>query len=249
MPSLSRLVTGTSQAPSTLAGERGGSSNREIRARRLNDENAVEENRRDVGQTARPSDVGGASGATPSQNPIPPEVAAASPERQALFHAVTQRKLIEAIAALQLSQDEIDAEARSMYPKKYVEQLYMIDASPDVIDDAIMRYTMATEMMWNWTRHNVSEKVIGMYKKRLLAKYHEIYDAYPPEESPVKNQEIGRKIYKEVMEKVSHEKTYDEAPWVDGTSEGQMHHFANGESENEREFVKWHPAYDREVGE
>ena len=108
---------------------------------------------------------------------------------------------------------------------------------------------MADEMNWNWARHNVSENVIKMYKRKLLSKYHTIYDAYPPKTSEVENAEIGRKIYKEVMEAVSHVKTYDDAPWVDGTSEGQMHHLANGESEDEREFVKWHPAYDSEEGE
>lgn len=198
----------------------------------------------------QPSVSGGASGVALNNDDVPLEVCEASESRQAAYFADTQRKLIEAIYALMPGRDEKREVARSKNPKLYIEQLHMIGAMPGVVEDAVVRYAMATEMNWVWTQQNIPQSVIDRYKQTLLAKYHDIYQAHPPDENnPELNKQIGCTIYSEVMERVSHIRTYDDALWVDGTSEGQMQHFANGEEPEPEDFVKWHPAYDQEVGE
>lgn len=161
------------------------------------------------------------------------------------------RRLTDAIAALLPPDGDVRDEAQSRRPKLYIDQLNMIGEHPKVISKAVIDYAVATEMNWLWTQRNLGQPTIRRYREALVSKWAQIYAAHPPDtEHPENNKTIGCTIYDRVMESVSRLRIYDGALWVEGTSEGHMHHFANGDDrEDPSNFVKWHPAYDQEVGE
>lgn len=174
-----------------------------------------------------------------------------SPERRDALAAYDRRDGLSLEAAINalLPPDDGAGEARAKRPKLYVHQLNMIGEPPAVVAQAAIDYAVATEMNWVWAQRNINPDVIRRYRQRLYAKYEQVRRAHPAdEEHPERNREIGCAIYDETMKQVAHLRTHDGAIWVNGTSEGHLHHMANDESDDPTQFVKWHPAYDQETG-